>query len=388
MTVLLPSARRRSRFLFDWSAAACLAASEQSLDAITGQAATFSRTSIKTAFDANGILRTVPHSLPAFQWSTDPVSGLSTPGVLLEDTRTNVALWNRDLSNAAWTKTNTTAVKTQTGIDGVASSASLLTATAANGTCLQAIVLASSARYQSAYVKRVTGSGVVNMTTDNGATWTAVTVTSAWTRVTIPTQTLVNPTVGFRIVTNADAIAIDYVQNENGVLQTSPIATTTLAVARSADALSFAFSDLPRALTIYAKIVDAGTAFNEAVDRGILDLGGNGSNPRFLLYHNATTFAAYHSLGSNSDIATAVTAGSTLEHRGVMNANGSTAAGLSINGATEVTSSNAATLTLEAAWNSANLYFNRFSAGTIGFASFQSVRIAAGVQTMAFMRGG
>jgi hypothetical protein len=45
MTVLLPSASRRSRFLFEWDAARCLAAPEQSLDAVTGQAATFTRAS-------------------------------------------------------------------------------------------------------------------------------------------------------------------------------------------------------------------------------------------------------------------------------------------------------------------------------------------------------
>jgi hypothetical protein len=169
---------------------------------------------------------------PRFDY--DP-STLTALGLLLEGTRTNVALWNRDLTNAAWTKTNVTAAKDQTGIDGVASSASKITATAGNGTILQAITLASSARFQSAYVKRVTGSGVVEMTTDNGTTWTAITVTADWTRVSIPTKTLADPTIGFRIVTSGDAIAIDFVQNENGAFASSPIWTTTAAVTRASD---------------------------------------------------------------------------------------------------------------------------------------------------------
>jgi len=151
-------------------------------------------------------------------------------GLQCVPTRTNVCLHNRDLTNAAWVAVNMTAAKDQVGIDAVAASASKITAGDANATILQTITLASSARAQSAFVKRVTGSGVVEMTMDNGTTWTGVTVTAAWTRVTIPTQTLANPVVGFRIVTSGDAIAVDFVQNENGTFATSPIPVTTVAV--------------------------------------------------------------------------------------------------------------------------------------------------------------
>ena len=160
-------------------------------------------------------------------------------GALIELVKTNVVLHNRDLTNAAWVKVACTAAKDQTGPDGVANSASSLTASAGNATCLQAIVLASSARFQTAYIKRVTGTGVINMTMDAGVTWTVVDVTSAWTRVEIPTQTLANPTVGFRIVTSGDAIAVDFAQNEDSAAcATSPIPTTTVAVTRPADVIS------------------------------------------------------------------------------------------------------------------------------------------------------
>lgn len=162
---------------------------------------------------------------------------ITDQGLLIENARTNVVLWNRDLTDAAWTASNITTAKDQTGPDGVSNSASSITASAGNGTILQAITLASSARYQSAWVKRLTGSGVINMTMDNGATWTAITVTAGWTKVEIPTQTLANPTVGFRIVTNGDAIAVDFVQNEDGAFASSPIPTTTAAATRAADSV-------------------------------------------------------------------------------------------------------------------------------------------------------
>lgn len=189
-------------------------------------------------------------------------------GLLIEAAATNVVLHNRDLTNAAWTKTNTTAAKDQTGPDGVTNSASSLTATAGNGTALQAITLGSSSRNTSAYIKRITGSGTVEMTMNNGTTWTAVTVTAGWTRVTIPQATLANPTVGFRIVTSGDAVAIDFVQNETTVA-TSPIATTTASVTRPADVVVYTASKAiftPAEGTYYG---DVTAALNATIQRTI-----------------------------------------------------------------------------------------------------------------------
>lgn len=216
---------------------------------------TFARSAATaTRFNSLGPIEVVAADMPRFDY--DPVT-LALKGLLWEDARTQVALWNRDLTNAAWVKTNVTAAKNQIGLDGVSNSASSIVATAGNGTCLQAITLASSARFQTTYVKRLVGTGTIEMTMDNGTTWTAITTTAAWTRVSIPTQTLANPTVGFRIVTSGDSIAVDYVQNEDGVFATSAIPTTTAAVTRNADVSLLAPSAIPgfseTALTIFVE---------------------------------------------------------------------------------------------------------------------------------------
>lgn len=200
-----------------------------------GGGSAFSRSSSATYFDGS-LVQTASSNVARFH----TIPGTSNRGILIEAAATNVVLWNRDLTNAAWTASNVTVVKDQTGADGVANSASSLTATAANGTVLQAITLASSARAQSAWVKRLTGTGTINMTMDNGSTWTAIVPTASWSPLDIPTQTLANPTVGFRIVTSGDAIAVDFVQNENRDYRTTPIATTTVSVTRAADVLSYA----------------------------------------------------------------------------------------------------------------------------------------------------
>jgi hypothetical protein len=131
--------------------------------------------------------------------------------------------------------------RTATGLDGIANTATTLTAAATDATILQAITLASAARCASAYVRRKTGTGTISFTQDGGSTWTDITSqlnTSTYTRVEI-TATLANPSVGFKISTSGDAIEVDGVMNEAGSVATSIILTTTAAVTRNAESLTY-----------------------------------------------------------------------------------------------------------------------------------------------------
>ena len=157
---------------------------------------------------------------------------------------TNIALHNRDQTNAAWVKGATmTAAKDQTGADGVANGASSLTggAVSSTNTSLQTVTLASSSRSQETWIKRLVGTGTVEMTTDNGTTWVNITssITSGWTKVRIPARTVTNPVFGFRITTDLDKIAVDYVQNTS-VVDAPSVATTTAAVTVNADVITAA----------------------------------------------------------------------------------------------------------------------------------------------------
>lgn len=163
-------------------------------------------------------------------------------GYYVEGARTNLILYSRDMTNAAWVKTNVTPALTATGICGGTNIASTLTATAGNGTCLQTITIAAAARSSSAYVKRRTGSGTIEFTRDNGTSWTNITSLingSTFTRVKIENTSVLNPVIGFRIVTNGDAIDVDMVQDESGTMVGSPIATTTVGVTRNPDVLYY-----------------------------------------------------------------------------------------------------------------------------------------------------
>lgn len=170
------------------------------------------------------------------------ISASTLWGYYSEGLRTNYALYSRDLTNSAWVKTSMTAALDQTGIDGRANSASSLLAIGANATAAQAITRASAQRVSGWYVKRLIGTGTVEISQDNGATWTAITGLingSTYTRVATAAQTLANPTLIIRIVTSGDKIAVDYGQHEEAGFLSTPILTTALAVSRDADSLSY-----------------------------------------------------------------------------------------------------------------------------------------------------
>lgn len=154
---------------------------------------------------------------------------------------TNNLLYCRDLTNAAWVKTNVTAALTQTGLDGQSNACSLLTATAADGTVLQTITAAASAGCSGFYVKRSAGTGSIYFTRDGGSSWTDITSSinsSTFTLIKIENTSVLNPQVGFKIATSGDAIIVDHGINHTGAQIADPIETAGTAVTVNAEVLT------------------------------------------------------------------------------------------------------------------------------------------------------
>lgn len=212
-------------------------------------------------------------------------------GQLIEETRTNDALWARDMTNAAWTKVGMGTALNATGADGTANSATTLTATGTASSCtasctvLQTITLGSSADTYSVYLMRVTGTGAVNITINNLVGTTACTlVTTAWTRCSV-TTTLANPVFGLQMATLNDVIVADFNQLEPGSFALSPIATTTVTVARSADVTTAAGVVLTTLKNTTNSIM---VQTNNIANGGSLLISGDVDN-LYLQYANATT---------------------------------------------------------------------------------------------------
>jgi hypothetical protein len=156
----------------------------------------------------------------------------------VEAAATNLALHSRDLTNAVWSGTTVTTAKNAVGADGVASGATRITATAASGTVLQALSHASQSRVFSAYIRRVTGTGAIQLTTNGGTNWDTVTITNNYTQVASVARTVASGTIGIRLAVSGDVIEVDFTQGEVGPVATSPIATTIATATRNADVIS------------------------------------------------------------------------------------------------------------------------------------------------------
>ena len=242
----------------------------------------FTRASAANYFNNAGLLTSAAINVPRFDYNP---ATLALNGLLIEQASTNSALWSRDLTNAAWTTLLGTAAKDQTGIDGVANSASSFVATSGNATTLQTVTHVSSTDNYAVWLKRITGTGEIDITLDGGVTWTNVTAqinSSTWTRVSANESTVVNPAIGLRIVTNGDKIAVDQNQLEIGQgIPTSDIITTTAAVSRSADVATVpttAFSYNPAASTVVSTVMQNATLTDGTTPQQILEMDDTTSN--------------------------------------------------------------------------------------------------------------
>lgn len=163
----------------------------------------------------------------------------STPiGYHCEPAATNICKRSAQADNATWVKTNITVAADSTASPSGSLDADTLTASAGNGTFIQDLGTLSSVPYTfSVYIKRLTGTGNIQLTLDGGSTWTTRAITAGWARYEI-TQTVANPDCGIRIVTNGDAVYVWGMQVEASAFATRYIATVSVNVSRNADALT------------------------------------------------------------------------------------------------------------------------------------------------------
>jgi len=160
----------------------------------------------KVFMDTNGntVASNVVTELPGIRL-VDP-----EPEQIAHEGGENAQIKSNDQSDAEYTKTNGTAAKTETGLRADTNGSCLLTATSANFVCMaNAITAASNTHATKWFLKRKTGTGVVELTVD-GTTWQPITVTD--TALFLPfaadQATVTNPQAGIRIVTSGDEIIV------------------------------------------------------------------------------------------------------------------------------------------------------------------------------------
>ena len=204
--------------------------------------ATFTgRTSTATFYDSAGIVQTAASGVARSNAFFPDENRIFRPaGLLIEAAGTNLLNHSQTFATSGgtqndWVDTNVSRdVTLRTSPDGTAN-ALRITASAANATVISSSGIGTSAaRSLSIFLRRVTGSGAVEYTLNNGSTYTPQAITSSWVRYAFPVTTA-DQQVGIRLVTSGNAIELWGAQLETGASATSYIPTTTTTVTRSAD---------------------------------------------------------------------------------------------------------------------------------------------------------
>ena len=201
---------------------------------------TLTRATDGTYIDSLGFVASAAAGVARF--THDPVT-LARLGLLCEHQTTNRLNFSETFAAAGgsqnnWTTTNLTRTSTNNLSPRNDLTALRLTATAANATIIASAAIGSSAqRTLSVWLRRVTGTGSIQYTTDNGSAYTTQAITSTWTRYTFAATTAAQQ-VGFRVVTSGDAIEIWGAQLEDSDGSSSYIVTTTATATRNADQLT------------------------------------------------------------------------------------------------------------------------------------------------------
>lgn len=314
---------------------------------------TFLRSSTATYFDSAGLVKSAANNVPRFDY--DPAT-LTLRGLLVEETRTNLLNWSQTFATAGGTQNNWVdsanlqrVSATRTSPDGTGNALEIKANGAADQTIISSAAAGTSAqRVFSIFLKRVTGTGDIQYTLDNGATWTTQAITASWVRYTFAATTA-NQQVGIRIRTNGDVIQIWGAQLEAGACPSSYIPTTSTTAQRQPD-LATVTTLLPwynaTEGTLYAEFVqpcpDGGN------NRGLTAFDDGTNNNRIAMFVplGATLLVAARvvsgGVASNPANSAAFTA-NQITRAAIAYGVGTNQAALSVNGASPSTSSAAAT---------------------------------------------
>lgn len=249
---------------------------------------TFSRASSATYYNSAGLVTTVGNNVARFDYNPET---LVLRGLLIEEARTNVLNWSQTFATSGGTQNNWVdsaslqrVSTTRTSPDGTGNALEIK-ANAADQTIISSAAAGSSAqRVFSVFLKRVTGTGDIQYTLDNGATWTTQAITGSWLRYEFPATTA-NQQVGIRIRTSGDVVQIWGAQLEAGACPSSYIPTTSASAQRLGDLATISpvtpwFS--ATAGTLYAQFIHR--CPDAANNRGITALDDGSNNNRVAMF--------------------------------------------------------------------------------------------------------
>jgi hypothetical protein len=432
VSIVLPSARARiCQVPFLFRAADCI--DENGIFALSyGKrvSGVFARATPKAIVDQRGRLVRIPSG------AILPSAGAGQPAVLLEPSSTNLCLRSEEFD--AWgTVGSTTVTANATAAPDGRVTADLITCSAAgpaSAARTQAVAFTGDGeKGVSIYLKvgngaptnillqddtagitrrnvRVTWTdGVPSLTgvTGSGALYPVKALANGWYRVRISAASVVAANTNtLRLYVNnvssgvtGDSVYAWGAQVENAAMPSSYIKTEGTTVTRSADALHFDVPALnpPRATSIYARFIEAGTRYSSVSSPRIVNISNSASaDPRLILYGgSAGQIQAFHdndvdaSAVSVNTPAAARELGDVVEALATVSAAGAVSALARINGTESSGATSAAPASgFAAAWSDSRVYVNVSTGGgsSAGQAGYTHIAIADAVRTMDDLR--
>ena len=234
---------------------------------------TYTRSTTATYINSSGYVASAAINEARFECDA---TTLAAKGLLIEGSAANLLNFSETFAttggtNNNWADTNLTRTSTNNTSPRNDATALQITASAANGTIISSAAIGTSAaRTLSVWLRRVTGTGNIQYSLDNGSTYTTQAITAVWVRYTFATTTAAQR-VGFRIVSSADAIEIWGAQLENGTGASSYIPTVASQVTRSsdecymADISSFNYSNTSASMAMQFMYAKQSTGYVEQI---------------------------------------------------------------------------------------------------------------------------
>lgn len=229
-------------------------------DTTFGDMFTFARASAGTYMDSSGVLQTASSGVARVGHHVYESGSWVNKGLLLESAAaTNLVLQGRDISNAAWNTVALASVaRDAVGVDGVANSATTLTADGTTDSVFNAVditVTQNTVYTFSFWAKAGTATGLKLAVRDQtGAAFISSDIsytpgTGVFMRVT-HTFTTPSGCVALRIyplrnLSTTGTVIIDGVQLESGGVPTSTIFTEGSTVTRAAETLTITAANAP-----------------------------------------------------------------------------------------------------------------------------------------------
>lgn len=216
-----------------------------------------------TRVNSSGFVEIVNANLPRFDY--DPAT-LAAKGLLIEEARTNIALYSEQFNNALWVKSNSSVTPNAATSPDSTVNADLLVPTVAlaqhrldyTSTSTAAThafsVYAKAAGYGFVWLRIGTSGGVVSLTDGSvsnvnaGYTVTATNAGGGWWRVAVVGTAALNSIVRINVLPTSSVadfagdgtsgVFLYGAQLETGAFATSYIPTTTTSLTRNADVVS------------------------------------------------------------------------------------------------------------------------------------------------------